>query len=406
MKKIAVRLRWSPQDILDVGELAEVDRRIYFEFNAAFMGRGLSLSPFKLPLRAGLIEHTDRSYGPLPGMLDDSLPDGWGRLLMDRMCRKRGIEPATVSPLDRLSYVGTHGMGALTFHPPAEDNEAGQRLLDLHKIGENARAVLAGETTAVLPELMRAGGSAAGARPKVLVGVRGHQIVSGEDDLPDGFEHWIIKFSARANARSAGPIEYAYAAMARAAGIDIPETRLFCVGKNASYFGVRRFDRTPGNQRLHVHTLANLVHANFRIPSMDYADLLKVTLALTRSHADVMRAFRWMVFNIGAHNRDDHAKNFAFIMNSLGEWTLSPAYDLTHSTGPGGEHTMTVAGEGRSPTRAEVLKLAKQAEVSPKDATAILDQVNAATAGWDTLANEAGVSKTQSRAIAKTFVRL
>lgn len=135
-------------------------------------------------MRAGPIEHTDRAYGPLPGLVEDSLPDGWGRLLMDRMFRQRGIEPASVSPLDRLSYLGTRAMGALTFHPPADETDRDDRLLDLHELGENAQAVLEGETTTILPQLMRAGGSPAGARPKVLVGIQEGQIVSGEDDLP------------------------------------------------------------------------------------------------------------------------------------------------------------------------------------------------------------------------------
>jgi serine/threonine-protein kinase HipA len=297
-------------------------------------------------------------------------------------------------------------MGALTFHPPTDVADRDDRLLDLHALGENAQAVLAGESAVVLPQLLRAGGSPAGARPKVLVGVHGRQIVSGEDDLPDGFEHWIVKFSAKADVRDAGPVEYAYAAMARAAGIDFPQTRLFRAGKNQSCFGVHRFDREPGNRRLHVHTFGNLIQTDFRIPSTDYQDLLKVTLALTRNHQDVLRAFRRMVFNIAAHNRDDHAKNFAFIMNPLGEWTLSPAYDLTHSAGPGGEHTMSVAGEGRSPTRDHILKVAKQSEISSKTAATIIDEVNAGVSAWAKLADDAGVTKKRSRTIGKTFIRL
>ena len=132
MKKLAVRLRWSPEDEIDVAQIAEIDHRIFFEFDAGFLNRRLNVSPFKLPLRAGLIEHSDRAtIGPLPGLIDDSLPDGWGRLLMDRMFRKRGFDPAAVSPLDRLSYIGSRGMGALTFHPPEDLQDRDERLLDL-----------------------------------------------------------------------------------------------------------------------------------------------------------------------------------------------------------------------------------------------------------------------------------
>jgi serine/threonine-protein kinase HipA len=398
VKKLTVQLRLSPGNSVVVGQLAEVDRRVYFEYDAAFLDRGLQLSPFKWPLRGGLIEHVDRSFGPLPGLIDDSLPDGWGLVLMDRMFRRRGIDPATVSPLDRLSYLGKRTMGALTYHPAAEV-ERDDRLIDLHEVGKNAEQVYSGEAVEVLPELIRAGGSPGGARPKVLIGVHGSKIISGEDDLPDGFEHWIVKFSIRVDARDAGPMEFAYASMARAAGIDMPQTRLFRGGKNRTYFGVRRFDRGPGNRRVHVHTFGNLMHANFRIPSTDYADLMKVTGALTRNHEDILRAFRRMVFNIAAHNRDDHAKNFAFVMNEAGEWSLSPAYDLGFAAGPGGEHTMSILGEGRAPTREHVLKLAKQFDIKPKSAISIIDEVNAAMAKWSRFASEAGCTKKATRAI-------
>ena len=276
-----------------------------------------------------------------------------------------------------------------------------------HELGRNAQAVFAGETTAVLPQLMRAGGSPGGARPKVLVGIKGDEILSGADDLPEGFEHWIIKFSARDDARDAGPVEYAYAAMARKAGIDIPETHLFRTARNESYFGVRRFDRRPANHRLHVHTFGNLIHANFRIPSTDYADLLKIACwpSLAVMWMCCARSRR-MVFNVAAHNRDDHAKNFAFIMNPLGEWTLSPAYDMTHSPGPGGEHMMTVGGEGATPGREHILKLAGQCEVSLKEASIILDEVNTSLMEWKKFADEAGCTRKRTNMIGSTFTIL
>ena len=400
MKKLTVKLRRSPQESIAVGQLVEEERRIYFEYDKEFLDRRLQLSPFKLPLRPGLLEHNDRAFGPLPGLFDDSLPDGWGLLLMDRMFRRRGIDPAIVGPLERLSYLGTATMGALTYHPP-DQVERDDRLIDLHELGKNAQQIYIGEAVEVLPQLIRAGGSPAGARPKVLVGVKGNQMICGEDDLPDGFAHWIVKFSAKADARDAGPVEFAYASIARAAGLEVPETRLFRVSKSEAYFGVRRFDRAAGNRRIHIHSFGNLVHVNFRIPSTDYADLLKVTKALTRNHQDVLRALRLMVFNIAAHNRDDHAKNFAFVMNDLGEWSMSPAYDLTFSPGPGGEHMMTVAGEGAAPTREHVLAVAKQADVGVKEISAIMDEVNAAIARFIPFADEAGCTKRRAAEISR-----
>jgi len=407
MKKLTVRLTRSPDDTTIVGTLAEQDRRIYFEYDSAFLDTGLNLSPFKLPLRPGLIEHTDHSFGPLPGLFDDSLPDGWGLLLMDRQFRRQGLDPSTLSPLDRLAYLGTRTMGALTYHQP-HDVQRDEQLLDLYALGRHAEQVLAGEVEEVLPQLIKAGGSPAGARPKVLVGLQGDRIISGEDDLPDKFVtsggksgeasggHWIVKFSAKADARDAGPVEYAYALMAGAAGIDMPAVRLLEVKQRRSvrrYFAVKRFDRGPGNRRIHIHTFANLIQANFRIPSTDYADLLKVTRTLTRSHQDVLRAFRRMVFNVAVHNRDDHAKNFTFMMNEYGEWSLSPAYDLTFATGPGGEHTMTLLGEGRRPTLAHCMKLAEQVGIKPRESAGAIEAVNAAIARWADFAGHAECAK-------------
>lgn len=409
MRKLAVRFLRSPGDALDVGTLAEQDHRIYFEYAPAFLDAGLELSPFKLAARPGLIEHRDQSFGSLPGLFDDSLPDGWGLLLMDRYFRLRGGDPAALSPLERLAYLGTRTMGALTYHPPSVENADRDdgHVLDLYKLGRHAQEVLEGDAVEVLPELMRAGGSPGGARPKVLVGVRDHKMISGEEDLPDGFEHWIVKFAAKADVRDAGPVEYAYSLMARAAGIEMPTTRLYKVKHGRSvlhYFGVKRFDRSGGNHRSHVHTFANLIHANFRIPSTDYADLFKVTRSLTRNHRDVLRLFRLMVFNVAAHNRDDHAKNFAFLLDDkAGEWSLAPAYDLTYSNGPGGEHSMTILGEGRLPSRDQCLALAEQSGIKPKEATSMIETVNAATSRWRDFADQSGCSKRVTSAIAKTI---
>jgi serine/threonine-protein kinase HipA len=405
MKKLDVRLTRSPGDVLPVGTLAEDRGRVYFQYAAAFLATGLNLSPFRLPFEAALFEHTDRDFGPLPGLFDDSLPDGWGLLLMDRHFRSRGLNLAEVSPLDRLSWLGTRTMGALTYHPPAKRENVDASVFDLHNLARNSQEILAGTVAEVLPQLLRAGGSPAGARPKVLVGFSPATggVISGEDDLPDGFEHWIVKFPAKADTPDAGAVEYAYSLMARESGIDMPPTRLFETPHGDRFFGVKRFDRA-GQRRFHIHTFGNLIQSNFRIPSADYADLLKVTSLLTRNHQDVLRAFRLMVFNVLAHNRDDHVKNFAFIMDDgTGEWRLSPAYDLLFTPGPGGEHTMTLAGEGKNPGRSQMLRLAEQAGVSKQEFSGIIDQVRAVVAGWTRFAAEAGASASSIRQIAQSL---
>jgi serine/threonine-protein kinase HipA len=408
MKKLAVHFTRSPGDSLHVGTLAEDRGRVYFEYDPAFLTTRLNLSPFRLPFEAGLFEHTDLAFGPLPGVFDDSLPDGWGQLLMDRHFGSRSLNPSGISPLDRLSWLGTRTMGALTYHPPADRENVDSSVFDLHDLARQSQEILAGAAVDVLPQLLLAGGSPGGARPKVLIGFdpATGDIVSGEDDLPDGSEHWIVKFAVKTDAPDAGAIEYAYALMAADAGIDMPPTRLFETAKGERFFGVKRFDR-EGNRRYHVHTFGNLIQSNFRIPSADYADLLKATSLLTRNHRDVRRAFRRMVFNVLAHNRDDHVKNFAFILDdTTGNWALSPAYDLLYASGPGGEHAMSLAGEGKNPGRSHMLRLAEQADVSKREAAGIIDQVQAAVTRWKNFAAQAGVTKTGIVQITQTLPQL
>ncbi len=408
MKKLEVRFTRSPEESLHVGTLAEERGRVFFEYAPRFLATGLSLSPFRLPFETGLFEHRDRGFGPLPGLFDDSLPDGWGLLLMDRHFRSLGLTPAAVSPLDRLSWLGTWTMGALTYHPPAAREGTDASVFDLHDLGRQSQEVLSGASVDVLPQLLIAGGSPGGARPKVLVGFdpATGDLVSGEGDLPEGFEHWIVKFTARTDSPDAGAIEQAYSSMAVAAGIDMPPTRLFETAEGDRFFGARRFDR-DGNRRFHVHTFGNLIQTDFRVPSADYADLLKATSLLTRNHCDVLRAFRRMVFNVLAENRDDHVKNFAFILSDAsGEWTLSPAYDLVFSPGPGGEHTMTLAGEGHHPGRSHLLRLAERAGVSGREADGILGEVQASVSRWADWATQAGVSADSRRRISASFLEL
>jgi serine/threonine-protein kinase HipA len=403
MKKLEVRLHREPGQERVVGQLAEATRGpLVFEYDPAFLRDPLWLSPFKLPPASGLIEHRDHAFGPIFGLFDDSLPDGWGLLLMDRLFRQRGSALAEVSVLDRLAYLGTRTMGALTYHPPTDPAATVDTTLDLHEMARASEQVIAGTAEEVLPLLLRAGGSPGGARPKVLVGVSGDSILSGEDDLPPGYTHWIVKFHARKDSPDAGPGELAYSLMAREAGLVLPPARLFETAAGERFFGVERFDRR-GNHRYHVHTFGNLIHANFRIPSCDYRQLLEVTRILTRNHQDVLQCYRRMVFNVLAHNRDDHVKNFAFRMTDAGDWELAPAYDLVFTEGPGGEHTMTVAGEGRAPGRRHLLQLAASAGIADRDAESILDGVAAAAARWRAHAREAGVGMKSAKVVEKAI---
>lgn len=404
MSSLSVRLQFGPDRVHEVGTVALQQRRCYFEFAPSFLALGIQISPFKLPAQSGLIEHRDHDFGPLPGVFDDSMPDGWGRLLFDRYLRQQGITPASTSPLQRLAWLGTRTMGALTYHPCAD--RAGAVPLPLEQLAKEVDRVLTGDALTLLPELLRAGGSPGGARPKLLLGLQGDTLLTGEDELPEGFSHWLVKVPTLADGLDAGRVEFAYAQMAVVAGLDLPAVRILEADAHHACFAVQRFDRQAGSQRLHMHSFANLLHADFRIPSLDYADLLKVTLLITRNQQDVLRAYRRVLFNVAAHNRDDHGKNFAFLMNCAGVWSFSPAFDLSPSFGPGGEHSMSVMGEGRNPTREHLLALAGKAGIRTVQALDMLDEVNQAIARWPEFADNAGLPRRRGLQVAELLHRL
>ena len=404
MKKLEVQFNRTNDDTIPVGTLVNDRGRIYFQYSPDFLATELNLSPFRLPFEPELFEHRDLDFGPLPGLFDDSLPDGWGLLLMDHHFRNIGQTPAAIDPLDRLAFLGTQTMGALTYHPPADREEVDNSVWDLHDLARQTREILAGDAVEVLPQLLRAGGSPGGARPKVLLGYNPDtgEVISSEDDLPEGFEQWIVKFTSGSDTEDAGAVEYAYSLMAKQAGIEMPPTNQFETVEGDSFFGVKRFDRDRGNRRYHVHTFGNAIQSNFRIPSADYADLLKATSLLTRNNQDILRCFRRMVFNVLAHNRDDHVKNFAFILDDTsGNWALAPAYDLLFTSGPNGHHTMTIGGEGHNPGCRNMIKLAKQFGVSEQQATSIIDEVRSAINNWTEHATKAGVREANIQEIGR-----
>jgi serine/threonine-protein kinase HipA len=392
MKKALVRFTQSSVKSMIVGELAEDRGRMFFAYNPEFLLTGLNLSPFLLPFESDLFEHKDLQFGALPGLFDDSLPDGWGLLLMDRHFRSQNLNPAEISIIDRLLWLGTRTMGALTYHPAEKSEDLDLQELDLHHLAQNSIDILSGNARDVLPQLQRNGGSPGGARPKILVGFnpQTNQVISDDNVLPEAYEPWMIKFPTK-NHDYEGSVEYAYSLMAADAGISMPATQLIETAEGDRFFGIKRFDRM-GNNRIHIHTFGNLIQSNFRIPSADYADYFKVTSLLTRNHQEVLQAFRRMLFNILAHNRDDHVKNFSFILNAqTKEWSLSPAYDLLFSEGIRGEHSMTIAGEGRSPNWDQVKSLARKASISKGDIASIFDEVEAAVSKWPDTAQKAGI---------------
>ncbi len=403
MKELNVFFHQTIKDKFIIGKLAEFRKKIYFEYDPSFLDNPLWLSPYKLPPEPGLHEHKETNFGPIFGLFDDSLPDGWGLLLMDRFLRKQGIEVGKLSVLDRLAFLGKSTMGALTYEP-AIQHEKNDRPISLQFLAEQSRQIVEGHSIDILPLLMRTGGSPGGARPKVLVGVNKDSIISGEDDLPEGYEHWIVKFNSKNDFQDSGRVEYAYSLMAKDAGITMPETRLFKTDSGDQFFGIKRFDRNE-NQRFHVHTFGNLIHSNFKIPQCDYDTFLKVVIDLTKNHQDLIRGFRQMVFNVMANNRDDHVKNFAFMMDKNQEWTLTPAYDLMYAEGPGGEHAMDLSGEGISPGRQEVDLLGKKSGLSTNEVHTCVEQVWTTIKKWPEYAQNSGVTEPTMNYVLKRLNR-
>ena len=343
-----------------VGTLAlRRDNLCAFEYDTQWLQNGFSISPLMLPLQPGVFTSKWEPFDGLFGVFNDSLPDGWGRLLIDRLLRQQGVNPATLSPLDWLGIVGPKTMGALIYKPtqPISQDKQDKTLSYLE---QETQKVLHDEPTEELSLLAAKGGSSGGARPKVLLTI-------------DGAE-WLIKFRNTQDPINIGETEYKYSQIARQAGLIMPETRLF----EGKYFGVKRFDR-QGNKRIHMHTAAGLLNADFRIPSLDYKTLIETTLFLTHDMEEAEKMFRLMAFNVIGNNKDDHAKNFSFVYDK-GRWSVSPAYDLVPSEGFNGQHTTTVLGQGL-PTEQDMLELAKQTSINHKRAVQIIEQVKSAFKG-------------------------
>jgi serine/threonine-protein kinase HipA len=386
-----------------VGRLAIRNNIIYFEYSEELRQRGIEISPVRLPLRQGVIELPLRPFEGLAGVFNDSLPDGWGRLLLDRAMRSQGIAPSNLSSLDRLAYVGFYGMGALVYEPDHSPQEIAQ-LIDLDHLAKQTEEVLEGSSELVIENLLALNGSSAGARPKALIGVDANRINIrfGARELDEKFEPWLVKFPNSMDGYDAGAIEYIYALMAKEAGVLMPDIHLFPSKKGAGYFAVKRFDRN-GIKRLHMHTAGGLLHSDFRMPALDYEDLMNLTVALTKDVREVEKLYRLAVFNTLSHNRDDHAKNFSYLMDESGDWKLAPAYDLTYSNGPNGEQSTMVMGEGKQPTAEHLIKLGLQAKISKKLILEIVDQTKNALGKWKHLSKEYGIKKTHIELIGKSI---
>lgn len=335
-----------------------------FKYDKDWLQDGFSISPFSLPLRQQVFISKQEPFDGLFGAFADSLPDGWGRLLVDRLLLKHNVNPLEVSTLDRLAIVGNSGMGALVYEPDYHFETASNDD-DLDRLAEECSKILQTDYSENIDELFRLGGSSGGARPKILT------TIDGED--------WIIKFRSSEDKKDIGRQEYEYSLCAKACGINMTETKLFPSKICEGYFGTKRFDRIKigtMEKKLHMLSASAILETSHRVPNLDYDILMKLTLMLTKEHSEVEQLYRLMCFNVFAHNRDDHSKNFTFIYDDIeAKWDLSPAYDLTYSYSIGGEHATTVHGNGRKPGMKDVLEVAKAIGINGSKAKSIANDV-------------------------------
>ena len=326
-----------------------------FQYADEWLATGFSISPLDLPLQNQLfIAPRTPFYGNF-GIFEDSLPDGYGRYLLNRILKAQGIDDFQLTPLQRLSIVGSAGMGALCYEPansPAEEAV----LPELDDLQQLALDVLSEKQTEGADVLYFNSGNSGGCRPKCLL----HE--DGKD--------WLVKFRHTYDPKDIGEQEYKYMNLAAQCGIEIPECRLI----QGKYFASQRFDRTDTGERLHVATAAALLSESINPPRTDYKTLLSLTGWLTQSPQQVEQMFRRMVFNVLIENKDDHAKNFSFIWQD-GKWRLSPAYDLLPFVeGYHGQHATSVMGQG-NPTEKDMIAAGESIRINAKRAKQIIEEM-------------------------------
>ncbi len=393
------------EDEIQVGQLILDSRRIYFKYEESFLERGLNLSPIKLKFDNSIQLADPAPFDGIFGVFDDSLPDGWGMLLLNRSLEKKGLSQNDINILDRLAYIGDTGKGALVYRPAIDNQVTFNDPINLDQLKNSVNEVYNGASTEVIEELMQLGGSSGGARPKANVGYNRQTdtLIHGYNTLPEGFEHWIIKFSNSEDPQDIANIEYAYYKMALAANIEMSDCILLSSESRQQVFATKRFDRI-GNNKIHMHSMAGLVHDNFRRSAIDYGHIIDTAYILEKSASARKAVLRRAAFNVYSHNRDDHSKNFSWLMDAAGKWNLAPAYDLTYSSTPIGEHSTRVDGEGANPGRQQLINLAETFSIARPNE--VIAEVQEAISQWSTIAKDCGVLTNSMKRIQKKFNEL
>ncbi len=403
-----------------VGAVAELDDgQIVFEYDEAFRREGTEISPPNLPLGTRGPQSFPalarlEAFEGLPGVFADALPDRFGNAIIRKYFADQGRPDTAMSPVQKLLYIGSRAMGALEFRPPLRiprklrEDEA----LEVASLVEAARRVVEGRTEVAVPEIIRLGSSAGGARAKAVIlwNRLKNEVRSAFAPAQPGDDHWLIKFDGVGELGDPDPssqpynrIEYAYSRLARAAGIEMADTHLL-EERNLAHFMTRRFDRSRG-RRLHLHTLGGMEHVDYNVPGLhSYEQYLRRVLALGLGYPALEQAFRRACFNLLAVNQDDHVKNFAFLMDERGRWRLSPAYDLTFVRGRGltRRHQMSFAGKRDGFTADDLLAVGARFGLD-RGGRDIVQEVGDTLASWGDVARAAGVPGDRIRRIGGAF---
>jgi len=387
------------------------------EFYESFANMGLDIAPVTMPLsdirrgerRFSFPAHRGKTFRGLPGLLADSLPDDYGNSVIDEWFAAKKL-PGSITPLDRLSYIGKRGMGALEFEPatdiPGLNDSAYieiEQLTELAKLVLEQRANFSADLTDNknrIIDILRVGTSAGGAKPKAIIAFNEStgEVRSGQVKAPDGFTYWLLKFDGveggklKDNPLGIGRIEYAYYKMATDCGINMTKCRLLPEGEYA-HFMTRRFDRMDTGEKKHTQTLCALAHYD-RDERYAYEQIFQTMRRLFLPYPDVEQMYRRMVFNIIARNQDDHTKNHSFIMNNSGEWSLAPAYDVCYAYSPSGKwtnrHQLSLNGKRDEFTMNDLLVVAEKADIT--NARNIVQQISETVSQWEYYAKEAEVT--------------
>ncbi|MGH9254044.1 MAG: type II toxin-antitoxin system HipA family toxin [Vicinamibacterales bacterium] len=411
----AVEVRIWDKSVGAIAPLAGRPGVYEFEYDPAFVRLGIELSPLNLPSKTG-VRYSFPTLNPdtfrgLPGVIADALPDKFGNALIDEYMARKGTKAVDITTLQRLLYAGHRSMGALEFEPALTDinEEQVAEPLEMASLVEDARRAMHGNLDVITKDIIDVGSSAGGARAKALIGwnPKTNDVVSGQFSLPDGFEHWLLKFDVDSDGTLGftsgfGRIEYAHYEMATAAGIEMSQCRLLEENGRA-HFMTKRFDRSE-NRKVHLHSLCGLAHLDFNTPYVHgYEQYLRATLQMGLGAPAIEQAWLRCAFNVAAVNCDDHTKNLAFLMDESGQWRLAPAFDMCFAHNPRPDkwthkHQMLVRGKAWDMTGQDMIELG--AEFGVNQPRILLEEITDVIRRWPEFARNAGVPATTVSQIA------